>query len=363
MKNATKVKYLLIGNSAGGIGAAEAIREVDKTGTILIISDESYPVYSRPLIAKYLAEGYPLEKMLYRPTDFYPKNNIQTRLGNKVTHLDIANHTVRLEDGQEIQWQKLLLATGGSPIIPRVDGITKKGVFPFITLDDAKAIDQFVSNQTKAVIIGGGLIGTSLTAALVERGVEVTVVEMKEHILNAILDDEMSVIAEATLIQNGVKVITGHTVTKINSRSKGDDTVSQVTLNDGTRIPCDMVAMAIRVRPRSELVSGTGVTTNRGIVVDRYMTTSNPDVYASGDVAEAYDLVYQENRLTPIWPNAYLGGRIAGLNMAGRITEYPGGTSMNAMNYFGLNIVSAGILIPADDSYEVLSQRSGFNYV
>jgi NAD(P)H-nitrite reductase large subunit len=119
-----------------------------------------------------------------------------------------------------------------------------------------------------------------------------------------------------------------------------------------------MVVIAIGVTPRLDLVGNNGVKTNRGIIVDRRMATSVPGVYACGDVVEAYDFVYGENRVTPVWPNAYTGGRVAGLNMAGKKAEYEGGTAMNALKYFGVNIVSAGMVNPPDDSYEVISRRS-----
>ncbi len=359
-----KVRYLIIGNSAGGIGAAEAIREVDKAGTITIISDEPYPTYSRPLISEYLAEGRPLPRMLFRPADFYDKHDIQTILSQKVAQLDIIKHTLKLEDGRTIAWEKLLLATGGLPIIPQMEGIEKKGVFTFATLDDAKAIDQFLNHlpkrRVRAVVIGGGLIGVSVTEALVKRGVMVTIVEMKERILNTFLDQEASSLAEESLGRAGVEIVTGHTVPEVSSHSH--NAVSSVTLDNGRPIPCELVIVAIGVRPRTELVADTGIKTNRGIMVDRYMATSSPDVYACGDVAEAYDFVYGENRLTPIWPNAYSGGRVAGFNMAGVPTEYPGGTAMNSLKYFGLTVASAGIVTPPDDGYEVLSTTPNLNY-
>jgi NAD(P)H-nitrite reductase large subunit len=123
-----------------------------------------------------------------------------------------------------------------------------------------------------------------------------------------------------------------------------------------------MVIIAIGVRPRLDLVNGTGIKVNRGIVVDCQMATSHPDVYACGDVAEAYDIPYGECRLTPIWPNAYIGGRTAGFNMAGRPIEYPGGMAMNSMKYFGLNVVSAGIVVPPDESYEVITSNKNGAY-
>lgn len=349
-----RTKYLIIGNSAGGIGAAEAIRQVDKAGSIIIISDELYSAYSRPLISEYLAEGRPLEKMLFRPADFYEKNNIRTLLGRKVERFDIDEHAIELESGQGIIWEKLLLATGGVPVVPPIEGIEAREVFTFTTLDDAKAIDKSLNRAAQSVVIGGGLIGVSVTEALVKRGTQVTVVEMKERLLNTILDEEVSALEEETLRRAGVSIITGHTVAEINDSS---GTVSSVTLDDGCRIPCNLVIVAIGVLPRIELVSGNGIKTNRGIVVDRYMTTSSSDVYACGDAAEAYDFIYGENRLTPIWPNAYLGGRVAGFNMAGVPTEYPGGTAMNSLRYFGLDVVSAGIVTPPNDSYQVLSKK------
>jgi NAD(P)H-nitrite reductase large subunit len=361
---ATKeTKYLIIGNSAGGIGAAEAIREVDKSGGITIVSDEPYPVYSRPLISEYLAHPSPVEKLLYRPLDFYEKNNIQTLLDEKVVQVNPDGHTLKLESGQTLAWKKLLLATGGTPIIPEMPGIHFKGVFAFNKLDEAKAIDEFLNqyrSQVRAVVIGGGLIGVSVTEALVSRGVEVTIVEMKDLILNTILDAEASELEAEALTQTGVKIITGHTAASIDSRLPGE--VSGVTLDDGRFLFSEMVIIAIGVRPRLDAMAESGLKTNRGIIVDRHMATSAPDVYACGDCAEAYDFILGENRLTPIWPNAYIGGRAAGLNMADSPAEYPGGTAMNAMKYFGIHIVSAGLTIPPDDSYETFINRDNGNY-
>lgn len=360
MDNIEKVEYLIIGNSAGGIGAVEAIRESDKSGTILIISDEPYPAYSKPLISEYLAEKRSVEEMLFRPADFYEKNGIATLLSTKARRLDIENHIVVCDDGKQIMWHKLLLATGGSSIMPSIKGIDKAGVFTFITLDDAKAISQFVNKMTRVVVIGGGLIGMSVTEALLKRKAKVTVVEMKDRVLNTMLDDCASAMVETALKKSGVDIITNHTVSEIDSYS--GDWVTSVVLDDGAVIPCNMAIIAIGVKPRIELLTNTAVRVNRGIVVNRQMATSVPGIYACGDVAEAYDFIYGENRLTPIWPNAYYGGRIAGFNMAGVPAEYSGGTSMNSLKYFGLSMVSAGIVMPPDSSYETLVKKSGDIY-
>jgi len=352
-------EYLIIGNSAGGIAAAEAIRQVDKKGGIIMVSDEPYPAYSRPLIAKILTGERTLEEILFRPEGFYEENGITCLQGEEADALDFDKRTTNLKSGEVITWKKLLLATGGKPIVPLVKGSDKKGIFNFITLDDARAIDAYLPEVKRAVVIGGGLIGTSVTDALLKRGIEVSVVEMKDKMLNIMLDDTASTMAEDAMRTAGVSIITGHTVAEI----KGKEKVSGVILDDGKELDCQMIVVAIGVLPRVELVSGNKLKTNRGIVVDRFMATSIPCVYACGDVAEAYDFVYGSGSLTPIWPNAYIGGRTAGLNMAGVKTEYRGGTAMNALNYFELDIVSAGAVNPPEaERYEVLISKANGNY-
>jgi len=354
-----QTKYLIVGNSAGGIGAAEAIRQTDRGGVLTIVSEEPYPAYSRPLIAKYLSKERTLEGMLFRPSDFHDQNNILFLPGKKVTHLELDGQTALLDDGGQITWEKLLLAVGGKPIFPRIEGSDKTGVFTFTNLDDAKAIDRYLGNRKRAVVIGGGLIGISATEALAKRGLDVAVVEMKERILNTILDEKASSMAEEVLEQAGVTIVTGHTVVEVNGR----ESVEGVTLDNGEALRCDLLLVAIGVSPRSELALDASLDTKRGIIVDRYMATSHPHVYACGDVAEPHDFVYGENRLSPIWPNAFIGGRTAGRNMAGIATEYPGGTAMNSLNYFGIDITSAGMpTAPDDHGYEVVSKQDRSTY-
>ncbi len=354
MDKIEKIKYLIIGNSAGGIGAVEAIREADKTGTITVVSDEPFPVYSRPLISDFLAGKRTIDQLNYRAIDFYEQNDIKTIFGNRVTELNLDDNIVLLESGQKLAWDKLLLATGGTPIVPPMEGREAGGVFTFTTLADAIAIDDYIRQKpdANAVVIGGGLIGVSVTESLLKRRVKVTIIEMKERILNVILDNKTSYMEHKAVKDCGADIITGHTVSKINSNTHGE--VYGVTLDNGDVISCGMVIIAIGVRPRLELVNNTDIKVNRGIAVDKHMQTSVPGIYACGDVAEAFDFIYGENRLTPVWPNAYLGGRTAGLNMAGKATDYPGGTNINSMKYFGIYIVSAGTISAPDKSYQEL---------
>lgn len=356
-ENTTRTKYLVIGNSAGGTGAAEAIRECDPAGRLLIVSDEQYPAYSRPLISEYLSHERVLKTMLFRSPGFYDRHKVELMSGQKVKKLDPVKKTASLEDGSVISWQKLLLATGGLPIIPKINGMEKQGVFNFTCLDDARKIDAYLVKVSSAVVIGGGLIGMSVTEALSKRGIIVTVIEMKDRVLNTILDETASAAAGQVLSEAGIRIITSNTVAEI----AGRDTVERVVLADGQEINCDMVVIAIGVLPRLDLVKGTAIKVNRGICVDRHMATSLPDIYACGDASEAWDFITGSDRLTPVWPNAYVGGRVAGYNMAGRQAEYKGGTAMNSINYFDMDISSAGLVsAPDDSSYETLVTDSPY---
>lgn len=352
-------RYLIIGNSAGGIAAAEAIREVDPEGTITILSEEPYPPYSRPAISHYLAGERSLEEMLLRPLNFYEKNNIHLILGVGATRLDVDAHTVELADGRRLAWRKLLLATGGSPIVPPTKGSDKDGVFTFTAQADAEGLRQWVSTGDRVVVVGGGLIGVSVAEGLVKLGAKIVMVELMDRVLGTALDREASRIVADALQRQGVELVLQQTAQEIIGRPADDRRVGGVVLRDGRTIPCQAVVFAIGVTPRTDLVAGTQIATNRGIVVDRRMVTNCPDVYACGDVAEAYDFVRDSSRLIPVWPNATEGGRTAGYNMAGQTTTYAGSTGMNSFSYFGLSILAAGIVGPGEDEgYEVLSTTS-----
>jgi len=351
-------KYVIIGGSAGGIGAVEAIREVDPVGTLTVISEETVPQYSRPMISEYVSREATLETMKYRGDQFWNKNNAQALTGRTAIKIDFTKKQVELEGGTKIDYEKLLIATGGRPFVPRMEGGEKDGVFTFTELSSAKGLESKLEQCKSAVVIGGGLIGVSAAEALVKREITVTLVELKEHTLNLILDEKASEIAEKVLSEAGVTVITGQTVQRVLGKQDNEDAVGGVIMTDGTEIPCDLVVVAIGVIPRTELVKETDVKVNRGIVVDRFMRTNIPDVYACGDVAEAHDFLLNGNRLLPLWPLAHMGGRVAGYNMAGKKAEYAGGTVMSSLKYFDLPVIAVGNTNPENSgSYEVLVER------
>jgi len=295
------------------------------------------------------------EKMMCREDEFWEKNDVQALTGRTALSLNLADKYVALDKGDRVNFEKLLIATGGKPFVPKIEGADKEGVYTFTTLSDAESLAAKIETAKSAVVVGGGLIGVSVTEALVKRGLKVTMVELKDTILSLILDPTASEMVGNVISNEGVTIITGQSVQRVVGKPEADDVVGGVVLTNGEQVQCDLVIIAIGVIPRMELVSGTDVKTNRGIIVDRFMRTSVSDVYASGDVAEAYDFVFGENRLLPLWPLAQLEGKVAGYNMAGKKADYPGGTAMSALKYFEIPIISVGITNPReDDAYEIL---------
>ena len=348
-------KYVIVGASAAGIGAVEAIREVDPVGTVAVISDEECPQYSRPMISDLISGKADFGKMMCREHEFWAKNNIQALTGRTATSLNLSDRYVTLDKGDHVNFEKLLIATGGKPFVPKIEGSDKDGVFTFTTLSDAEHMLSKLEKAESAVVIGAGLIGVSVTEALVKRGLKVTMVELQDKILSLILDPTASEMVENVIRKAGVTIATGQTVKQIVGRPENDQVVGGAVLTSGEQVPCDLVIIAIGVIPRTELVAGTDVKINRGILVDRSMRTNISGVYASGDVAEAYDFVIGENRLLPLWPLAQLEGKVAGYNMAGKKADYPGGTAMSALKYFGIPIISIGVANPKNpEAYESL---------
>jgi len=348
-------KYVIVGASAAGIGAVEAIRDVDPAGSITVISEEQSPQYSRPMISDFVSGKATFQKMMCREDDFWKVKNVQALTGRKAITLNLAEKSVELDKNERVSYEKLLIATGGKPFVPIMEGADKDGVFTFTTFSDAERLAEKLENARNVLVIGAGLIGVSVTEALVKRGLKVTLVELQDEILSLLLDAKGSDIVENVIRKAGVDIVTGQSVQRIIGKPENDRAVGGVVLTKGELVPCDVVIVAIGVIPRTELVAGTELKLNRGIVVDNFMQTNVPDVYASGDVAEAYDFTLNQNRLLPLWPLAVAEGKVAGYNMAGKKTEYAGGTNMSSLKYFGIPVVSIGITNPKEESaYEIL---------
>ena len=339
-----RYRHIIVGNSAAGLAAAREIRRIDASSPLLIISDEAYPAYSRPLIAKHVSEGKLIDAMQLVPLSYYEGHAIDLRLSIRALRVDAEDQTLLLSDGATVAWEQLLLATGGLPVVPPIPGRDRQGVFTFTTYDDAKAIAQRIPTVRNTVIIGGGFIGLSAADALRKRGVAVTVIEMQPRLLSTMLDPEASALAEKAAASAGVRISTGRRVMSINGDHPESHSVSSVTLDDGSRVQCEMVILAVGVKPRTELAAGIA-SVGRGILVDRSMRTTARGVFACGDACESYDFAREQDAVLAIWPNAVAGGTVAGATMAGgQHSTYEGGTTLNALPYFGLSVGSAGVV-------------------
>jgi len=339
------MNYVIVGNGVSAIGAIEGIRQHDTTGTITVISDEAVPTYGRPLISYYLSDKIKFETLPFRPEEFYEKNGVEMRLGSRVLSIDTKGKVLTLDSGDTVSYDKLLLATGGTPVKPNLPGIEGPGVHNFTTVAHAETLKELVDKVKKVVVIGAGLIALKAAEGFAEKGVEVTIV-VRSRIMRTYFDETAGELIVDHLEKNGIRFMQG-TGTKEIVRYN-DGTIKGVETDKGL-VDADVVIVAAGVRPNMGLAAQAGLITKQGIRVNDYLATSDPEIFAAGDVAEAKDLLTGEYTVRPIWPNAYTQGRYAGLNMAGADSPYTGGMSMNSITYYGLPTISVGETNLADE--------------
>ncbi len=345
--------YGVIGNSIAGVNAIEALREHDPDGSILLLDREDAHVYSRPLISYWLGGEIVDDVLPYRPADFYERFGVETALGVSVDRIDAAARSLALADGRSVTCEKLLVATGGAPIVPPIEGVDGPGVYTFTSLEDARRLDAVAKPGMRAVVLGGGLIGIKAAHALFERGLIVSIVELMPRILGLALDGPAGAIIAPQVEAAGVAMYTEDTIEEIVRH--GDGSVRACMLKSGTEVRCDLVVVAIGVRPNLSLLDGAGVATDRGILVDRQMRTSAEGVYAAGDVAQGRNLLTGQDEVIAILPVAARMGRAAGAAMAGADGEYPGGVPMNSVDIFGVPVITLGMSNADEEADEVLS--------
>ena len=350
-----KFKYVIIGNSAAGLSAAKAIRSIDSHGNIAVITFEKAINYSKPLISYFLAKKIAIDNIYFKEEDFYKDNRIDLLSEHFVQEIDFENKSIVFQGKGTVLYEKLLIASGGLPIIPRIkvekdDHVfdlnkdnykSMKGIFTFTTLEDAKEIKNHIEEYgiKEAVVLGGGLIGTKSLESLLDLKIKVNMVELSDRILPFSLDRQSSLLMEDTIKENGSNIYLSNTISTIILKN---NTISSVILKNGIKIENNLLIIAVGVKPNTDFIKNGILGTEKGISVDKNMKTEIDDVYAAGDVAKSFDLISAVSSNIAIWPLAVRQGYIAGLNMAGSLSEYKGGFAMNSVEILGLPCISMG---------------------
>jgi len=330
---------VIIGNGGAGVSALQTIRENDKKSDITIISKEKYPAYS-PCSLPDLIGGEIDKPTIFRfKKEFYEDLNANFLKNAEALEISPTKKELILANGEKIRFDKLLISAGAKPITPKqIKGLNLKGVHIMGTLDSALGILKHIKSDAKdAIIIGGGFMGIETAIMLKKQGMNVTIVEMLPNILSRMLDPDISKKVEQIIRENRVELVLNETVKSIN----GDETVTGVTLNH-TKLSCDMVVLAIGVRPNTDIIQNSGIKANHGIIVDSTMRTNKKDIFAAGDITEVKEQFEGSQGTFAIWPNAIEQGRIAGLNMVGKQTKYDGAEIVNVLDIFGTPVVAMG---------------------
>lgn len=327
-------RHVIIGNGGAAISAVRSIRRCNDRDEILLISKENYFAYSPMLTTYYLKEKISFEDIFLCDSEFYRKNKVQTIMGRQVAGVDPFSKEVRLENGNSVPYDTLLIGTGSSPVLPDIEGIGLPHVVGLRTLDDARRIEAGSRKAKDIVLLGGGLVSLHVINALYRPGLHITLVVASPHVLSRMIDEEGAHIIEERLDTFGVCLLK-----RCNARMI---TRERTILNNGSELCADLVVVAKGVKPNIGFLQGTGIQVNIGIVVDEFMRTSVEDIYAAGDVAEARDPISNQLQLNLTWPNAIEQGRVAGLNMAGQKSGLIRNIRMNVSSIFGLTFATFG---------------------
>jgi len=335
------MRYVIVGNGAAGVLAAETLLKEDPAARIEVYGEEAHLAYRRPQLPEYLAGGVEVERMLIHPAAWYEEKGVVVHRGTHVEALDPAAGTIRLADGRTVAYDRLLLATGSSAFIPPIAGADMPGVFSLRTLDDARHIREYAQGRRQAVVIGGGLLGLEAARGLRALGLEVTVLEVYGWLLPRQLDRPGAEVLSGLIEALGIHILTGAAAECI----AADDGVSGLRLQDGRDLPAELVLISAGVRPRAELAREAGLAVNKGVVVDAHLRTSAEGIYAAGDVAEF------EGRCYGILPAVWDQAPIAAANMAGREALYRGTTPSTTLKVVGVDLTSIGEVNPEGEGF------------
>ena len=353
------MKHLIIGNGPAGVIAAETIAGHAPQDQVVLLGDEPEPCYSRMAIP-YLLMGNITEQGTYLRKDpqHFSSRGIRQEHGRAV-RIDAAARIVHLADGRGMAYDRLLLATGSSPVAPPIPGIDSAGVHPCWTMEDARRIMQLARPGARVVQMGAGFIGCIIMEALAARGVDLTVVEMGDRMVPRMMGPGAGNMIKAWCQHKGIKVYTSTRVDAI-----GPGAPLQVALSNGEALSADLIISATGVKPHIGIARDSGIHCKQGILVDSTMQSSVPGIYAAGDCAEAFDSASGQTVVSAIQPNAAEQARCAGMNMAGRALRMVDVPQINVLDTLGLISTSFGRWdgVPGGDHAE-LADAPAFRFL
>jgi len=336
------VKVIIVGNGLAGIISAKTLRELDNKVEIEIFAEEKYHYYPRPNLIEFLAGNIPFERMFAFPEEWYREQNINIHLEKPVIRIFPDSKEIEVEGGKREKYESLLLANGSFSFIPPFKGTDKKGIFALRTLNDAFELLEYVKNHQRAVVIGGGLLGLETARAMKSRGAQVEVVEFFDRLLPRQLDIQGASVLRAQLENMGIKVQLGLATEEV----LGQDEVTGLRFKGEKEIEADMAIVAAGVRPNMRIAKEAGLETDRGLVVDDYLKSSNPKIFAAGDVIQHRGSVYG------IIPASFNQARVVASNILGRKEKYEGTVPSNTLKVVGLDLTSVGLVNPEKGTCE-----------
>lgn len=347
--------YAIVGNGVAGVTAARAIKQADASADVHLLSAEPYPYYRRPQLWEFIAGKIEQDALFFKPAEWYAEQGIQLHLGVKATALDPGAHRLDLSDGAKIEYDRLLLATGGRSFVPPCQGTDKEGVFTLRSLQDALAIKAFAEKVSQAVVIGGGLLGLETARALQSAGLDVTVIEYFSYLLPRQLDQPGAQVLQSLLEAQGLHILTSGATKEVlgNGHAQGvrvadphlpSRAVPGAGQADEVHIPGELVIFSTGIRSRIALAEQAGIQVGRGVIVDEQLRTSAEDVFAAGDAAEFEGQVYG------IIPAAIEQAQAAAANMVTPGSQvYTGTVPATTLKVAGAQLTSMGEATLSED--------------
>ena len=346
-------RYLILGNGAAGATAAEEIRKHDLRGEITIVSAEPYPMYSRPGLAYVILNEVPDRQVMARQPEWYDAQRLRLIFGT-ATRLEVQDRRVTLADGQRLAYDRLLIATGARAAPLPYPGAQLDGVVFLDTLDGTKDLLRRAKRAKRAVVIGGGITALEMAEGLAHQKVETHYFVRKDTLWSAVFNSTESQLLADQMEAHGVRIHYNTEISEVLGDKRGR--VAGVRLASGETLACGLLGAGIGVKPQLDVVRDTPIKVDKAILVNEYLETNVPHVYAAGDCAQIYDRWTRQHSLDVLWPTAIAAGRAAGRNMARGETQpheaFVKGTPFNACLLFGLHITALGQLGTTRDAAE-----------